>query len=144
MNYTTIYASPIIFYPASLNHINIHSLFAWALSSFKTYFIFKGHYCLLFLKGWRGKDIVFITWPRFTSEHIVNSCRMWTEKIMCLFSCDEPQREQEIGFACEPDFFTRSNPNSQYYYSKGQTEWWQIREEKSGQNTRQWGWGRAG
>lgn len=30
--------------------------------------------------------------------------------------------EQEIGFACEPDFFTCSNPNSQYYYSEGQTE----------------------
>lgn len=64
-------------------------------------------------------------------------------EIMCPFSCDEVQREQEIGFACERGFFARSNPNSQYYYSKGQTARWQIREEKSGQNTRQWGWERA-
>lgn len=50
------------------------------------HFIFKWHYYYFWFlkKVFGGKGIIFIVWPRFTSEPRVKSCRMWAEKLCVL------------------------------------------------------------
>lgn len=110
-----------IFFPlASLNHSHLGSVHPLVLSSFKTYmriFYFNQHSSYLKKSVWGGtlslspglSPLSSWWWSRIFQDV------GW--EIMCLFYCNEVPREQEIGFACEPDFFTCSNPNSQYYYS---------------------------
>lgn len=105
----------IFFSLASLKHSHLGSVHPWVLSSFKTYmriFYFNQHSSYLKKSVWGGtlslspglSPLSSWWWSRIFQDV------GW--EIMCLFYCNEVPREQEIGFACEPDFFTCSNPNS--------------------------------